>query len=346
MLLNILQVTEKHRTKLIFGGGIILGLIIGLIFAWGIMPVQWHDASPGHLHPVYQQYYITAVAKEYLATGDIEMAKHDLGLDLPKKSNPWLEHPETLQAAFSEAAQDPVNGPAVKALANAMGIQLTAGEEASSSKKGISVGSALGFLLIIFALLAALFYLITRLRKGKPRAEGFEGMGSAAGYGTVIEEAPAEVAEEGASLGSYATTYTFGDDFFDPSFSIEKGSDFLGECGIGISETIGAGSPKKVTALEAWLFDKSDIRTVTTVLASDYAFDDEALSAKLAAKGDIKRIKPGLEFELETTALKVLVHIKEVEYAEEDDYPPHSIFKRVTAELHTLEKTTPSAPAE
>ncbi len=347
MLLTILQIVEKHEKKLIFGGGIIVGLIIGMIFAWGIWPVQWHDASPGHLHPAYQQYYITAVAKDYIVHQDLETAKHELGLDLPAKSNPWLEKPETLQEAFSKAAQDPINGPAVQMLANALGIELkspTGGE--TEGKSGPSLMTALGFLLVLFALVAALFYLINRVLGKRQEAEGIEGAGTAAAYGEIIEEAPESlvIEESGTPLGSYATSYTFGDDFFDPSFSIEKGSDFLGECGIGISETIGAGSPKKVTALEAWLFDKSDIRTVTTVLASDYAFDDEALSAKLAAKGDIKRIKPGMEFELETTALKVFVRVKDVEYADEPEYPPNSVFKKVSVELHTLEKSTPSAP--
>ncbi len=344
MLLTILQIVEKHQKKLIFGGGILVGLIIGLIFAWGIWPVQWHDAAPGHLHPAYQQYYITSVAKDYLASHDLETAKHELGLDLKPKENPWVEKPETLQKAFSTAAQDPINGPAVGMLAQALGIELTQPQPEPPS--GPSLMTALGFLLILFALVAAVFYLVNRLRSKGEKTTGIEGAGTATAYGEVIEEAPADLTaeESGTPLGSYATSYTFGDDFFDPSFSIEKGSDFLGECGIGISETVGAGSPKKVTALEAWLFDKSDIRTVTTVLASDYAFDDEALSAKLAAKGDIKRIKPGMEFELETTALKVFVRVKDVEYADEPDYPPNSIFKKVSVELHTLEKAVPSAP--
>jgi hypothetical protein len=43
-----------------------------------------------------------------------------------------------------------------------------------------------------------------------------------------------------------------GDDLFDDSFSIDSPSGkFLGECGVGISETIGVGDPKKVTAFES-----------------------------------------------------------------------------------------------
>ena len=47
------------------------------------------------------------------------------------------------------------------------------------------------------------------------------------------------------------TTYMIGDDLYDDSFSIDSPSgEFLGECGVGISDTIGVGDPKKVTALK------------------------------------------------------------------------------------------------
>ena len=70
---------------------------------------------------------------------------------------------------------------------------------------------------------------------------------------------------------------------FDDSFSIDSpAGEFLGECGVGISETIGVGEPKKVTAFEVWLFDKNDIQTVTTVLMCKNAFEDDprALQAR------------------------------------------------------------------
>ncbi len=83
------------------------------------------------------------------------------------------------------------------------------------------------------------------------------------------------------------TTYDLGHDTYDESFSIETPmGEFLGECGVGISETLGAGEPAKVTAFEVWLFDKSDIRTVTKVLMSPYAYNDSALRTRLAPKGD------------------------------------------------------------
>ena len=142
---------------------------------------------------------------------------------------------------------------------------------------------------------------------------------------------------------AFTTTYVLGDDYFDPSFSIEVGADFLGECGIGLSEMIGTGDPKKVTAFEAWLFDKSDIRTITTVIASEYANNDPELHSKLEKKGDILQIKPGVEITLETTALRVKTRIREVEYAE-GNLPQHSYLQKVTFEIQAWVKPNPNQP--
>jgi hypothetical protein len=59
------------------------------------------------------------------------------------------------------------------------------------------------------------------------------------------------------ALAQFMTTYRQGDDLYDDSFSIDSvNGEFLGECGVGIAETIGVGEPKKVTALEVWLFEQ------------------------------------------------------------------------------------------
>jgi hypothetical protein len=129
------------------------------------------------------------------------------------------------------------------------------------------------------------------------------------------------------------TTYVLGDDHYDPSFSIElESGEFMGECGVGISETIGAGEPDRVTALEAWLFDKNDIRTVTKVLMSKYAFNDEALRTKLAPKGEPILVREGEDLILETKMLRLRVHVVEVLYGKVD-LPPDSFFERLTLEL-------------
>jgi hypothetical protein len=138
---------------------------------------------------------------------------------------------------------------------------------------------------------------------------------------------------EGPPLAQFVTTYALGDDHYDPSFSIElESGEFMGECGVGISETIGVGAPSKVTAFEAWLFDKNDIRTVTKVLMSDYAFNEDALRTKLAPKGEPVLVEVGRDVVLETKTLRVRARIVEANYGM-GELPPNSFFERLTVDL-------------
>ncbi len=134
-------------------------------------------------------------------------------------------------------------------------------------------------------------------------------------------------------LGHFFTTYQLGEDTYDESFSIETPmGEFLGECGVGISETIGVGEPDKVTAFEVWLFDKSDIRTVTKVLMSDHGFNNDSIRSKLASKGEAVLAQPGAPFSLETSGLQVRVDVTELVYGE-GEVPPNSFFSKLTIEL-------------
>ena len=155
-------------------------------------------------------------------------------------------------------------------------------------------------------------------------------------------EAPitqAESAEEQiTAIARFQTTYARGNDTYDESFSIEnEDGDFLGECGVGLSETIGTDTPKNVTAFEVWLFDKNDIRTVTKVVMSDHAFFDEAIKAKLAPKGEPVLARPNETIVLETASLIVNAEIVELEYGA-DDLPSQSFFERFSIELSAWAK--------
>jgi hypothetical protein len=149
--------------------------------------------------------------------------------------------------------------------------------------------------------------------------------------------------EEGAptlpAIGHFVTSYALGNDHYDESFSIETSTgEFLGECGVGISETIGVGDPDKVTAFEVWLFDKNDIRTVTKVLMSEHAFHDEELRASLAPKGEAVLVQVNEPIVLETATLRVEATVTEASYGS-GALPPNSFFERLTVELvaHQLE---------
>ncbi len=136
----------------------------------------------------------------------------------------------------------------------------------------------------------------------------------------------------------FMSTYLGGDNFYDDSFAIEmEDNTFLGECGAGIAETIGVGDPKKVTAIEAWIFDKNDIQTITHLLMSEHAYNDEALRAKLAPRGEPVLAEPGATTTLETQTLRAEVRVKSVEYGD-GALPSNSFFDRLIVEIAVWQK--------
>ena len=131
----------------------------------------------------------------------------------------------------------------------------------------------------------------------------------------------------------FMTTYLHGDDLYDDTFSIETPTgQFLGETGVAVAETIDEKDGKKVTAFEVWLFDKNDIRTVTKVVMSDHAFNDDAIKAKLAPKGEAVLAKSGDTLMLETATLRIKARLVDISYGS-GPYPPNSFFERITIEL-------------
>jgi hypothetical protein len=134
------------------------------------------------------------------------------------------------------------------------------------------------------------------------------------------------------------TTFLLGDASYDEFFSIDtKAGEFLGEFGVGIAEATVIGEQNKVSALEIWLFDKSDITTRTKVLASKYAFSDLPTRAKLVLKGEPIQVKPQTRFLLETGTLLLIATVVDFKYAEES--PSECCFEQITLELAVWSRT-------
>ncbi len=326
VMIRIQEPLNKYRNLI----WLTLGLIVGLIFAWGIWPVEWTNATPGHLRADFQDYYIARVAEDFIKTQDLDKAKELLGFTI--EENPWIGK-KTFQSSFERAAQAmPEAAPAIQLLQYALEADIAA---QPPKKAGLSPLVIVLLLLVIVGVVAFL-----ALRLLKPKAKPLPTKEE------IIVEAP--VTEVGAplvlgeELTAFSRTYVLGDDYFDPSVSIERGPEFLGECGISFGETIGVGDPKKVTAFEVWLFDKADFPTVTAVLASQYAAQDPTLSAKLAARGEMAVAKPGTQVKLETANLYMVVQVREAEYAE-GNLPPQSFFGKVTFDVKVWSKSAAAA---
>jgi len=145
-----------------------------------------------------------------------------------------------------------------------------------------------------------------------------------------------------APLGTFDVGYNLGDDDFDCSFSIESPSgDFLGECGVGICDVLRVDAAQQVDAFEIWLFDKGDIRTVSKILVSERAYQDEALKARLSGKGELVQAQSGLTIILQTLSLRVTATLKAFEYTQ-DEQAPDSVFAHLQIELLAELNESPS----
>ena len=334
-------------------GLVLLGLIIGMVWAYQGAPVKFRDAEPVHLAEGYKDQWIKMTAAEYDVSGDANEARRkivDAGVS-----------PDMIQDLIQDnEAADPQLANQLRALLTvAQENRADAGDQADKIETGF-LGGILGplacfFGTIVIGLILALVFTfywavpVGKWAKGRPAAitgasaTGVSGSAMHAGR-VAARKAADDQKTDFAAVGEvppvsqYMSTYIIGDDLYDDSFSIETpAGEFLGECGSGISETIGVGDPKKVTATEVWLFDKNDIRTVTKVLMSEHAYNDQALRTKLAPKGEAVLVTPSGVTVLETQTLRVQVRIVDLQYGE-GPLPPNSFFERLTVEIAAWSK--------
>jgi hypothetical protein len=329
----IMQVIGLGRNLII---ATVVGLLVGCLFGWIvmgwiIMPVKWE------LTPAEKEQYILMAADSYSLNGDAQLAEARLA---------DLDDEEIGEIIARLAATHPQEKQNLLDLALALGLGVTEvpsqpATVATTPPTRIRLTSSLsrtlpivcGLLLALLLIIAFGSVLVNRLRGRREEAEA-PAPAWQAEPPWAAEAMPPLTPTGPPPLGHFVTTYDLGHDTYDESFSIETPmGEFLGECGVGISEALGADEPsKKVTAFEVWLFDKSDIRTVTKVLMSPHAYNDDALRARLAPKGDPVLAELGKSMVLETTSLRVDARVVDLEY-DGGAVPPQSQFTKLTMEL-------------
>jgi hypothetical protein len=318
----IRNLLKNVRTVLTLG--VVLGLILGLIIGWGIWPVQWTNGTPEVLRADLQEDYLRMAVESYSRTGDVNAAVRrwdDLGTAagptlLRLQTNPGTVDPAAVQqyANVIQAAKGPIQTPSTGA----------------AGDSGLSTWVILGSLLVLVLVGAGTLYLLRLFRKNSGAVTPVM---QAAEISRHVEKTDFQSLGLAQPITQTMTTYVLGDDLYDESFSIDTGGgEFLGEYGVGVSETIGVGEPKKVAALEIWLFDKNDIKTATKVLMTEHAYNDPNIRARLEPKGELVVVKPQDQVLLETATLQLLATVVDMEYGT-GAMPPKSHFERITLEL-------------
>ncbi len=351
---------KSYRPSSAVVGAFAVGLLIGwLVIGWWIWPVTWANALPIDLSPEYRQTYVIGIAYVFQATGDVERARREM-----ETLGGGTEQRRVLEEVL--AAASPADRDALIELERALPLPLlprssmpTGGE---SSWLLLLLGLLLGMFLI--GLGAAAFFLVksggifVRIPEWARSPVSSPPPGPASPVKPVIDVVPRTeaVAEEirpkeerkplaperelrfREKLGSFTPTFRRGIEEYTENFDLAApdGSEYEGDCGMGISETL-EGDDDRVTALEVWLFDKSDIRTQTYVLASEYAHGDPALRTRLSSHGPEVPARPGETFTIESKSLVLLGKVLSVTYADEGE-PPQSVFEEVKVSLEVYRK--------
>ncbi|WP_448335822.1 hypothetical protein [Bellilinea sp.] len=330
------KIREQLRNPLISAiAGFVIGLIIGLpVLGWGLWPVKWVNADPSQLRDDYKQEYLCLVIDSYARKGDTAIAMQRFEA-LGESGGSLLD---ALKPGTCNLSEGDINS--FRALVMGPTVPLPGETAVPTQPPAAGGGSRVGLVvllcLVTLGVGAGLVYLLV-IRKRPVKTESPAGMAQDLNRQAERTDFAAEGQE--APISQYMTTYIMGDDLYDDSFSIDSPTgEFLGECGVGISETIGVGDPKKVTAFEVWLFDKNDIQTVTKVLMSPHAFNDPAIRQRLESKGEPIEVAKERRVLLETATLQLEARVVDVSLGG-GALPENSYFERLTLELAVWPKS-------
>ena len=343
-----------------FGIIFISGILTGwMAFGWWLFPVEWEDADPESLHPHFMSEWVQMSADSYVLTTDIDKAnkrvqwlgEQSLGHVEYARSNalgPEQLRISQLQKALESISDSKVTIPdagLVEENSTTESIEVS-GSESGMFSRSVLVAVVGGFL--VAAVMSGIGYYVVKNISLRPKRE-LEIPSQTIDNGPAIDDEDEasnlesdisihEGTERGTPLARFMTTFLLGDDLYDDSFGIDDANgDFLGECGMGISDIIGVGEPKKVCAFEIWLFDKNDVRTVTKVLMSEDAFGDDSKRTSLAPKGEPLMADSGKAIVLETASLYISARIVDMQYGG-GALPQNSFFNQLTLEFSAWRK--------
>jgi hypothetical protein len=306
-------------------GLLVGGLIIGLVWGYVIDPVDFVDATPSYLRADLQEDYLRMTIDSYRLNPDPNLAVQR-----------WQNLGTGAQQAFSAIQANPQSAdPAIIKNYGELITNVLSSQPAPVDDSGLTTVQMITLVFGIVVLLGLVGYGALYLYRllGKRGSGEITPSMQAVEMSRNAEKTNFEQLGLAPPITQTMTTYVLGDDLYDESFSIDtQAGEFMGEYGVGVSEAIGVGEPKKVTALEIWLFDKNDIKTATKVLMSKHAFNDPAIRARLEPKGELVVVEPQAQVLLETATLQLLATVVDLEYGH-GPLPTDSYFERITLEL-------------
>lgn len=332
---------------------LIIGVLIGLAWAYVVSPLVFYDSDPRYLDQSYQDEWVKMLADRYAAAPDPAAVEGNIvnllaDVDDPtgiierlQQENPndtvLIERLSAIQPLAEQAEQQPDAAQAP----NTNSIL-------ASIVPWIVAPLVAVIVFVIVALLYGMFIhpnlvepIIKRMRGGEQTsAEVVQARQARAAQAKLMDQQKTDfkATDYGAPLMQRMSTYNPAFGTYDESYTIEDEQErFLGECGASVGETNAAGNP---VAFEVWLFDKDDfVRTMTKVFVAESVMNDPAQRANLETRGDLVVAAPGKTLVLETSSLRLQARIVDMSYA------PNGGFDKMTLELAAWRKDSDGAPA-
>lgn len=314
---------------------ILLGMVIGMITAYLIIPTEFAGASPRHLSS-----NATAQWVRMIAVGHSEAIHYDDAntlLVLQRIPNPQqvvdrlANNPQ-----IPESEQEALNN--LKAIP---GFDELTGTSAPVDPGIAASGAQILLALVIVAIGVPVLVLIWReLIFAKvvapaasrawpapdPEAAAAQSQTAKAPETLPEQQWLAEETERGGLVHAEfgvpvlhtLSSYTKGRNY-DDSFAIElgpeQGSEFLGECGVSAATKVG----NELQSVELWVFDMASQETFAKVFAAPAALNDPAFQATVASRvtnpaTDLAAAEPGAELLLDTNAMRIRARINTIIY--------------------------------
>jgi len=224
-------------------GLLVGGLIIGLVWGYVIDPVDFVDATPSYLRADLQEDYLRMTIDSYRVNPDPNLAVQR-----------WQNLGTGAQQAFSAIQADPQSAdPAIIKNYGELITNVLSSQPAPVDDSGLTTVQMITLVFGIVVLLGLVGYGALYLYRllGKRGSGEITPSMQAVEMSRNAEKTNFEQLGLAPPITQTMTTYVLGDDLYDESFSIDtQAGEFMGEYGVGVSEAIGVGEPKKVTALE------------------------------------------------------------------------------------------------
>ena len=233
VLKNLMEVLKNlvGRKWVLVGACVVVGIVLGLIYAWEIDELEVINTTPDMLRQDLREDYLRMVVDSYSVNRDIELAIQryeslgEYGEDTLEAvgANPGLVDPSALQN-FRAVISMPITPEGGQ-------DQGVAGDEQASPWRIIlPVG---GVIVLVGVAIATLLYKRSQWLRG----DDIYAPQPAQGLNDILESRQVRQQYEAGPvhdpLATFRTTYALGDDSYDDSFSIESAAgDFLGECGV------------------------------------------------------------------------------------------------------------------